>query len=241
MFGRRKYKPTYLRRRRRIFPVGAGWPDILAIIRNKLLAGVAVAIPLIVTLWVVGLIYSFVGEFGSRLIKYFTPDHWILTEPWIGFFGFLITLGLLFFLGVMATNVLGRRIIEITEALVLRIPVVASIYSGVKQVMDSFKGFNTGMNFKRVVYVDYPAEGCRLIGFMTGQFHDAHDDCDKINVFLPTSPNPMTGFVLVIDSDKVIYSDLTLEEASKMIFTAGLVPPKRSAVAAVDETFSEPS
>lgn len=224
---RRRYKPTYLRRRRkRIFPVGAGWPDILAIIRNKLIAGVVVAIPLIVTIWVVNIAYTFVSDLGIRLVGRFIREVG-LPEWLLNLMGFGITLVLIFFLGVMATNVFGRRIITFGETVVLRIPVIASIYSGVKQVMDSFKGFNTGMNFKRVVYVEYPSPGCRLIGFMTGRFYDPNAGCEKTNVFLPTSPNPMTGFILVIDSDKVINSDLSLEEASKMIFTAGLVHPVR--------------
>src|SRR5437016_5825438 len=79
---------------------------------------------------------------------------------------------LLIALGAMTTNMLGKRILEQVEQTLLKIPFVATIYAGVKQVIDSFKSFNNMANFKRVVYIDYPADGCRLIGLVTGQFYD---------------------------------------------------------------------
>jgi uncharacterized membrane protein len=138
-----------------------------------------------------------------------------------------VSLLLLIGLGVMATNVLGKKILEGVERMLLRIPVVATIYAIVKQVIDSFKAFNTVSNFKRVVYVDYPVEGCKMIGFVTGQFYDPGLEQEMTVVVVPTAPNPMTGLVLVVESGRVANCSLTIEEAMKLIVSAGLVAPKK--------------
>jgi uncharacterized membrane protein len=148
--------------------------------------------------------------------------------------GFLVTLLLLLFLGFMATNVLGQRILEWTERQLLRIPLVATIYAGVKQVIDSFKSFNNMANFKRVVYVEYPSPGCKLIGFVTGQYFDHRLQTEMVSVVIPTAPNPMTGLVIVVEAAHVIESELNLEEAMKLIVSAGLVSPKRKSILTSD-------
>jgi len=144
---------------------------------------------------------------------------------------FVVTLCLLIGLGFMATNVLGQRILDGIERGLLRIPVVATIYAGIKQVIDSFKAFNNMSNFKRVVYVDYPSDGCRLIGFVTGQFYDSGLQEEMSSVVIPTAPNPMTGLVIVVPTHKLTDSSLSLEEAMKMVVSAGLVVPKRRTTA----------
>lgn len=203
-------------------------------IRNKLLTGVAVAVPLVVTLWVLNLAYGFIKGISDPIISQIVlrpadPANEIarLTLGDVPGVSFLVTLLLLILLGVTATNVLGRKLIDSFEGLLVRIPVVATIYNAVKQVMDSIKQFNKGTRFQRVVYVEYPSEGCRLIGFVTGQFHESHSGQDVTAVFIPTAPNPMTGFVIVIPDDKVMDSDLGMDEASKLILSAGLVGPQR--------------
>jgi uncharacterized membrane protein len=196
------------------------WRAILADLRNKLLTGVVVAVPIIVTIWVLELAYGFINGISAPfLIKLFGKE--------IPGLGFLVTLLLLLFLGFMATNVLGQRILEWTERQLLRIPLVATIYAGVKQVIDSFKSFNNMSNFKRVVYVEYPSPGCKLIGFVTGQYFDHRLQTEMISVVIPTAPNPMTGLVIVVEAAHVIESELNLEEAMKLIVSAGLVSPKR--------------
>jgi uncharacterized membrane protein len=139
---------------------------------------------------------------------------------------FLITVLLVFLLGLLATNVIGKRLIGWTEALIMRIPIAATIYTGIKQIMDSVSQFRGRMQFKRVAYVQYPSDECRLIGFVTGQFYDDEREEDMTCVFIPTSPNPMTGFVIVVPNRKIIEANLTMEQASKLILSAGLVGPR---------------
>lgn len=195
------------------------WRHTLAAIRNTVFAGIVVAIPLIVTIWVLNLAFGFVTGISEPFLRK------------VGFeipgLGFIVSILLLFALGLLATNVLGQRVLEGVEKLLLRVPVVATIYAGVKQVIDSFKAFNNAANFKRVVYIEYPSPGCKLIGFVTGQFYDAALQREMTAVAIPTAPNPMTGLVVIVESDKLIESALTIEEATKLIVSAGLVAPKR--------------
>ncbi len=195
------------------------WRQTLALLRNKFFTGIVVAIPIIVTVWVLNLAYGFITGISEPLLHKLGIDFAGLS--------FLVTLIMLIALGFMATNVLGQRILDWFERLLLRIPLVATIYTGVKQVIDSIKSFNNVSNFKRVAYIEYPSEGCKLIGFVTGQFYDERLSIEMTSVVIPTAPNPMTGLVVVVPSHKVIDSSLTIEEATKMIVSAGLVAPKR--------------
>lgn len=220
--------------RAKIIYVAQHWREILKDIRNKLLAGVVVAVPIIVTIWVLEIAYGFIkGISGPVLGKFwlFRPNprdaYPGLTLDQIPGVSFFVTLLMLVLLGYMATNVLGQRILDWFERQLMRIPLVATIYTGVKQVIDSFKSFNNMANFKRVVYVEYPSPGCKLIGFVTGQYYDQRLRQEMISVVIPTAPNPMTGLVIVVEAAYVIESELSLEEAMKLIVSAGLVSPKR--------------
>jgi len=192
--------------------------EILRHLGNRLLTGIFVSVPLVVTIWVLTLAYRFITSISS-------PFWQALGVGNIPLLGFGTTLLLLIGLGFMATHVIGRRILEAVEAVIGRLPLVSQIYNAIKQAIDSFKQMNSNPPFKRVAYVEYPSEGCFLLGFVTGQFRDNKNARDLTLVFLPTAPNPLTGFIVAIPDEKVIDSDLTLEQATKMIITAGLVVP----------------
>jgi uncharacterized membrane protein len=214
--------------RKQIIHGARNWRQVLAGIRNKLLAGVVVAIPIIVTKWVLETAYTFIDGVSGQYLR-------TLFGRQIPALGFFVTLLMLLLLGFMATNVLGQRILDWAERQLLRVPLVATIYTGVKQVIDSFKSFNNMANFKRVVYVEYPSPGCKLIGFVTGQYYDHRLQQEMVSVVIPTAPNPMTGLVIIVEASHVIESELNLEEAMKLIVSAGLVSPKKK-VAPVAQT-----
>ncbi len=195
--------------------------------RNKALTGVVVAIPLLATLWVVQLAYTTINDISAPALIRLG-----INLPLIPFF---VTLGLFIMLGFMASNVLGQRLLDRMEMTLLRIPVVATVYTGIKQVIDSFKSFKNMENFKRVVYLDYPADGARLIGFVTGQFYDSKLCEEMTTVVIPTAPSPMTGIVVIVPASKLTESSLTLEEAMKLIVSAGLVVPKKRMAAPVPQ------
>ena len=203
--------------------VAPDWGAALIVLRNKLFAGIVAAIPLIVTYDVLKFAYGLINDISEPFLDK------LFGKPLPGL-GFAVTLVMLMGLGFMATNVLGQRMLLGFERLVLRIPLVAAIYAGVKQVIDSVKAFNSGSQFKRVAYVEYPSPGCKLIGFVTGQYFDERLGLEMTSVVIPTAPNPMTGIVIVVESSKVIDSALTIEEATKLVVSAGLVVPRRREV-----------
>lgn len=196
------------------------WREILKDIRNKLLTGVVLAVPLIVTVWVIKIAYTFVNGISAPYLSSIFGKE-------IPGLGFAVTLFALILLGYVATNVYGQRILDWSERQLMRLPVVATIYTITKQVIDSFKSFNDMANFKRVVYIQYPSEGCKLIGLVTGQYFDHKLEREMVSVVIPTAPNPMTGLVVIVEASKVVESELSLEEAMKLIVSAGLVSPKR--------------
>jgi uncharacterized membrane protein len=223
--------PVFTALRRRLAPLlkqGGSTRLMLADIRNKALTGIVVAIPLIATVWLAMTAYHFIAGISAGALENATlllglhahPGDWPLVP-------FVVSLALLVGLGFMATNVLGKRILDVVEETMLKIPVITTIYAGVKQVIDSFKSFNNMGNFKRVVYLDYPANGARLIGFVTGQYYDANLGEEMTSVVIPTAPNPMTGLIVVVPNRQLTDSSLSLEEAMKLVVSAGLVAPKR--------------
>jgi uncharacterized membrane protein len=213
-------------------------PRPIAWLRNKFLAGLALVIPLMVTYWILKFIYDFLHDQGSPLLNRIAdiynqtvgenlqidtngPGFTRLT----GFVGFLLPVLVVLGLGVLGTNVIGARLVGAVDQLLLRIPLLSFIYKSLKQVIDAVKGLG-GSKFKRVVYIDYPSPGMRMLGFATGQYFDKLTNKAVTCIFLPTAPSPMTGFVIVVDSEKVTDAPLSMEEAMKLIFSGGLVGPE---------------
>jgi uncharacterized membrane protein len=191
----------------------------LTVLGNRLLAGIAFAVPLVVTYWVL--------SFGYRLING-------LSEPWLRTLGlnfpglgFLITLMAFIGLGFMATHVLGRRVLDRFDRLVLSIPVVSAIYAGTKQLIQSLRGIGANTRSKRVVMVEYFTPGSRLFGFATGQVIEAGTGRELTTIFVPTAPNPTTGIIIAVPTELVIDCDMSVEEVSKMLFSGGLITPMR--------------
>jgi uncharacterized membrane protein len=207
-------------------------------LRNKFLAGLALALPLIITFWILSFVYDLLHAWSKpvlgqavNLVNEFS-DEPILNiedpklESLTNFIGFLFSVLAILGLGFMATNVIGVHIVTAVDKLLLRIPLVAVIYRPLKQVIDAFRSLGgTKQNFKRVVYIDYPVPGMRMIGFATGQYCDPQTGKAMTCVLLPTAPSPMTGILLVVDSEKITDAPITIEEAMKMIISGGLVSP----------------
>ncbi|MCX6850499.1 MAG: DUF502 domain-containing protein [Verrucomicrobia bacterium] len=216
-------------------PAPKGWGVWL---RNKFLAGLALALPLIITFWILSFVYDLLHAWSKpvlgqavNLVNEFS-DAPILNiedpklESLTNFIGFLFSVLAILGLGFMATNVIGVHVVTAVDKLLLRIPLVAVIYRPLKQVIDAFRSLGgTKQNFKRVVYIDYPVPGMRMIGFATGQYCDPQTGKAMTCVLLPTAPSPMTGILLVVDSEKITDAPITIEEAMKMIISGGLVSP----------------
>ena len=200
-------------------PSNRRFARFLGALGNRLLAGILFAIPLVVTYWVL--------SFGYGLVTG-------LSDPWLKAFGvnfpgagFLITILAFIGLGFMATHVIGRRMLDRFEAFMLRIPVVGSIYAGAKQVLQTIQGMGTSPKPKRAVVVEYLVPGSYLFGYATGHFTEAGTGREMTTLFVPTAPNPTTGLIIAVPSEKVRDCDLTVEEGTKMLVSGGLIAPQR--------------
>jgi len=204
------------------------------VIRRYLFAGLLIWVPLGITLWVVNLLVSTL-DLSLGLL----PPAW-QPEALFGFripgLGVILTLAIVLGTGALAANFLGQKLVRWTESLVARIPIVKSIYNSVKQVSDTLlKG--GGQAFRQPLLVHYPHQGSWTIGFLTGKPGEniaARLQGDHVNVFVPTTPNPTSGFFLIFRREDVIELDMSVDEALKYVISGGVVspPPKSSAAKA---------
>lgn len=201
------------------------------------LAGMATVIPLLATGWIVVLVFKILHKIGLAIINGVLKllnslrhakekEAWTLDGfPGDDFLWLFIPLALLFIVGLAVTNRPGKKITGWIDGFISRVPLLGFVYSTIKQFVDAVRNLGGPQKFKGVAYVEYPSPGSRLIGFITGSFVDPQTGKATTSVFIPTSPNPMTGFLVLMDDDKIFESDMTLEEAGKMILSAGLVAP----------------
>lgn len=204
----------------------------LAWLRNKFLAGLALVIPLLVTVWILKIIHDFLHNLSAPLVLVMlqwldlgvTADDPAVVK-FTSFVGFLLPIMAVLALGVLATNVIGSRLVVAMDKLILTIPVISFIYKSLKQVIEAFRGFGGSRNFKRVVYVEYPSPGMKLIGFVTGQYADPKTKANMSAVFLPGALSPMTGLLIVTETSRLEDAPLSIEDAMKMIFSGGLIGP----------------
>ena len=199
-------------------------------VRRRMLTGLLLILPVYVTYFVIKFLFGFVGGTLSPVIKKILPLYGIslpkssLDEFIITFLSIVLTFILLYFIGIFAANFVGKIIITYFENLLTKTPIVKNIYSSVKQIIHSV-GLPGKQSFKRVVLVDFPKAGTKSIGFVTGATQ--HNNEKKlISVFIPTTPNPTTGFLIFTPEDEVIDSNLTVEEAFKILFSGGVLTPK---------------
>ena len=202
-----------------------------------LLTGLAAVIPTVGTIWLLVVIYKILMRVGDEMLKLglrginLLPTNRDLVSEDFAFYGsdflrFLIPVFLLLLVGFGVANRPGRKILYWINEGMKRIPYLGAVYSALKQFVDAVRNLGGERKFKSVAYVEYPSPGCRLLGFVTGNYHDAQTGEDVTTVFIPTSPNPMTGFTIIVEDAKVEDSVMSLEEASKMILSAGLVAPE---------------
>ncbi|MBI2961607.1 MAG: DUF502 domain-containing protein [Betaproteobacteria bacterium] len=195
--------------------------------KKYLITGLLIWIPLAITLWVLQLIVSSMDHSLDLLPPLLHPDK--LLGFRIPGLGALLTLLIVFGTGIFASNILGQRIVLTWERMVGRIPVVKSIYTGVKQVSDTL--FSPGgQAFRRALLVQYPRERSWTIAFLTGQPGDEvaqHLPGTYVSVYVPTTPNPTSGFFLMMPTSEVVELDMSVDEALKYVISMGVVPPRK--------------
>lgn len=186
-----------------------------------LLIWIPLAITLMVMAWIVGSL--------DQIILLMPTD--LQPRALLGFnipgLGVIVTLIIVLVTGLVATNVLGQQLVRLWEAALSRIPVVKSIYSSVKQVSDTLFSSN-GQAFRQALLVQYPREGSWTIAFLTGKPGGAaadHLHGDYVSIYVPTTPNPTSGFFLMMPKADVIELDMSVDEALKYIISMGVVAP----------------
>jgi len=176
--------------------------------------------PLAVTVYILLSGFTFLDNFLGGVVARLVGRH-------IPGAGAVLTIALTIVVGMIATNVVGRRLIAFGEALLKKIPVVSAVYSSVKQLFDAFAAQNRS-GFKRVVLAEFPRKGLWSVGFLTSQssgFVHERIDPESVTIFIPTAPNPTTGFMLIVPPDDLIYLDISVEAAFKAIISGGIVNP----------------
>ena len=209
--------------------------DLLIWIRNVFITGLVILGPLALTSYILYFIFDQVSQIFEPIVRDIMTSFFgeLPDKLFIGLgiqaVAFFFTLCVVFLVGLLATNVIGKRLLQYIEKVFARIPVVNVIYPLIKQVIDSFKrlgGSSKGFENKQVVFIKYPSLEGYLVGFLTSHFNGPEGE-KLASVFIPTAPNPITGFVLVFDESSVVPSGLTMEQAWKMLISAGLIPPKQ--------------
>lgn len=194
-------------------------------LKKYFITGLLIWIPLAITFMVLAWIVSTLDAILLWLPNEHQPSRYIGFDiPGVGVVASLL---IIFFTGLIAANVLGQKLVKLWEALLARIPVVKSIYYSVKQVSDTLFS-SSGQAFRKALLVQYPREGAWTIAFLTGQpGGDAarHLSGDYVSVYVPTTPNPTSGFFLMMPRKDVIELDMSVDEALKYIISMGVVAP----------------
>jgi uncharacterized membrane protein len=193
--------------------------------KRYFITGLLVLVPLFITIWVLTTLISLMDQSLLLLPVEWRPEAQLgRAVPGIGA---ILTLLIIFVTGLIATNFFGKRLILIWEALLGRVPVVKSIYSSVKQVSDTLFS-DSGQAFRKALLVQYPREGSWTIAFMTGQPGGDvanHLKGEYVSVYVPTTPNPTSGFFLMMPKADVVELDMSVDEALKYIISMGVVSP----------------
>jgi uncharacterized membrane protein len=194
--------------------------------RKYFITGLLVLGPLAITLWVLNLIISTMDQSLLLLPLSWQPE--VIFGFRIPGMGTILTLLVIFLVGLATANFVGKRVVWAWERVLTRIPVVSSIYSSVKQVSDTLFS-SSGNAFRKAVLVEYPRKGCYTIAFLTGvPGGDVRNHLvgDFISIYIPTTPNPTSGFFLMVPRADTVELDMNVDEALKYIVSMGVVSPE---------------
>lgn len=204
--------------------------------RDQFIRGLLVVLPLLITVWLVRFLFRVVSDNMTPAVMAVlaasgVPDLESLHVRFlVSLFGLVLTFLLIYLVGVSAGNLLGRRAVALVESYILKVPLVKSIYGAARQLLDAFTVGGSGA-FSRVVLVEYPRAGAWTLGFVTKEFDGASlppqagSSQRTLLVFLPTTPNPTSGWLVALPAADALEIDLSVEEGIKLIVSGGIVAP----------------
>lgn len=186
--------------------------------KRKFLAGLIVTVPAAITLFVIFSLFRFIDGILGPLFDVFTGRH-------IAGLGFVGAVAIIFLIGVVSTNVFGKRLLGFVEKIFLNMPVVKSIYTAIKQLVDAFSPENT-CSFKRFVIAEYPRPGAYAFGFLTKEcvVHSHEKSTDLKAVYIPTN-NLYLGEIVLLDEQSLTYTDIPIEDGIRIILSGGIAAP----------------
>lgn len=199
-------------------------------LKNDLIAGLLVVIPLATTIWLTFTIASWVIDFLTQIPKQLNPFdglHPILVNVLNLLVGLAVPLLCILLIGLMARNIVGRWLLDLGERILQGIPLAGAIYKTLKQLLETILK-DSSSKFRRVVLVEYPRPGVWSLGFVTGVVSgefQAHFPSSMLSVFIPTTPNPTTGWYAVVPEEAVINLAMPIEDAFKVVISGGIVSP----------------
>jgi len=208
----------------KIKPVKTGF---FARIRRYLLTGIVVTAPISITIY---LTYVFLNLVDTHVVGLIPENAYTqyYGDTAIPGLGLLIVLAFFIAIGWFATNFLGQFIIRIYEYILDRMPIINNLYGAIKQIFETIMASQSSA-FRETVMLEYPRKGVYAIGFVTGSSKGEVQESTKnetINVFVPTTPNPTSGFLLFVPKKELIYLDMSVEEAIKLVVSAGIITPE---------------
>lgn len=200
-------------------------------LRRYFLAGLVVTIPILVTLFVLNLLYAQLRVQIGEPVQTYLAAHvvWLREDqPLVAVLvGLLMTITLVLLVGFISTTMIGRRLVGLGEAVMQRTPLVGRIYAPARQAVQLLFA-NSKPAFRRVVLVEYPVAGSYALGFVTSEqmaAASARAGGELVNVFVPFSPTPVTGIVLMVRREQILELDMTIEQGMKMVISGGVLTP----------------
>ncbi|MEX0804234.1 MAG: DUF502 domain-containing protein, partial [Candidatus Binatia bacterium] len=197
-------------------------------LQRYFLAGLLVFLPIVITLWFLGWVIGLLDGLLDVLPAGLHPNTYLpFAIPGLGA---IVTVAMILFLGVLTTGVATRRFLAAWENILVKIPVFRGIYTAVQKLVQTFLG--QSQNSRQVVMIEYPRKGIYTVGFAMGrawQELEKQQDAQLLNVFIPTTPNPTSGFYLLVPIAEVSPLNMTMEEALKLITSGGLITPEDKA------------
>ncbi|MBN1226035.1 MAG: DUF502 domain-containing protein [Deltaproteobacteria bacterium] len=198
------------------------------IIKGYFITGLLVILPLFVTVYILWIIVKAMDSIFKFVPAQYLPETYIhITIPGLGL---LLMVAIILLVGLFTKNFIGTKLFGYWENIVERIPIARIIYIGVKQLLEALF-YSNKESFKTAALVEYPRRGIYVIGFITGESKgEVQDKTDEsmINVFIPTTPNPTSGFYVLVSKNDLIILDMSVEDAFKLIISGGIITPKSS-------------
>lgn len=194
-------------------------------LRKYFITGLLIWLPLAITLWILDIVLTTLDRTLLLLPEAWRPDQ--LLGVHIPGFGLILSVLVIFVTGVLAANIIGERLLRWWEGLLARIPIVRSIYSSVKQVSDTMLA-SKGIAFRKAVLVEFPQRGQWAVGLVVGApgpAIDRHLHGEVLTVFVPTAPNPTSGYTIIVPQSEVKELDISVDDALKFIISLGVVAP----------------